>query len=54
MLDTEGDLLTKSAFTAMMSQVLVECGKARQLLLKDADLAMGLLTAPGGKPEWIL
>ena len=37
----------KTAFTAMMSRVLVESGKAGKLLVIDADPAMGLLTALG-------
>ncbi|MBM3131791.1 MAG: carbon monoxide dehydrogenase maturation protein [Chloroflexi bacterium] len=37
----------KTAFTAMMSRVLVESGRAGRLLVIDADPAMGLLTALG-------
>ncbi len=37
----------KTAFTAMMSRVLVESGKAGKLLVIDAGPAMGLLTALG-------
>lgn len=37
----------KTAFTAMMSRILVESGKAGKLLVIDADPAMGLLTALG-------
>ncbi len=37
----------KTALTAMMSRIFVESGKAGNLLLIDADPAMGLLTALG-------
>ncbi len=37
----------KTAFTAMMSRVLLESGKAGKLLLIDADPAMGLPSALG-------
>jgi CO dehydrogenase maturation factor len=47
----EGGFLAKSAFTAMMSQILVESGKAGKLLVIDADPAMGLLTALGIPPQ---
>ncbi len=39
----------KTAFTAMMSRVLLESGRAGKLLLIDADPAMGLLIALGVK-----
>ncbi len=39
----------KTAFTSMMTRVLVESGKSGKLLVIDADPAMGLLTALGIK-----
>ncbi len=37
----------KTTFTAMMTRILIESGKAGKLLLIDADPAMGLLNALG-------
>jgi len=37
----------KTAITAMMTRLLIESGKAGELLVIDADPAMGLLTALG-------
>jgi len=39
----------KTAFTAIMSRVLLESGRAGNLLLIDADPAMGLPNALGIK-----